>query len=819
LTVFTVTNLDDGGSGSLRAAIESANASGAGSATIAFNVTGTITLATDLPPITHTVTIDGTTGAGGAPLVGIDANGNAGLTFAAGSDKSELLGLSIGGASGNGVTLDASSITLSGNYIGLATDGSVLANGGDGVHVNATSSGNFIGSNPDAASGVVSNVISGNAGNGITLDGSSSNTLVNNYVGTDPTGTTAIANGGNGIWVTGGSDGNTIGGTAYTDTATGAVNDPTGDKGSVTPVFVVPPLGNLVSGNGGNGILIDQNSQNNILNGNFVGTTADGDSALGNALDGVAINGADNNELIGCDFSQNPFVYYNVISGNGENGLHITNSDNVLVQANFFGVGADNATLVGNAQNGILVDGTSKDVQVGGVIPLGNVSGGNGANGIEVAGTASGFTSFNTFGGLFAFQGAAPNGNDGILITSTGGNQNIQTNVLSGNANNGLEIGGDASGVTVDPNIIGMDTTGQQVLANGGNGLEIDGTAHDNTIGGQQISVIPRNVFSGNDGYGLAIEDQAHDNTVFNAYIGLNTIGDIAQGNGAGGILVGDQATGNTIGGAVSNPQFPTAVVVSGNDGNGITLGNDTSDTSITNNIIGFGSDGKQPLPNAGVPIVTNGSSGNTISGNQVIACFAAGTRIATTSGAVAVEALRVGDHLLTIGGEDQPIIWIGQRAIDCRRHAEPQKVLPVRIQAEAFGPGVPSQDLFLSPDHAVFAEDVLIPVKYLIDGEAIRQMDVAQILYFHIELPAHAVILAEGLPVESYLDTGDRISFAHDDGPVALHPAFGSEWTDIAMIHAARGYAPLHVTGDRLDRLRASLKSASRPERVAVRA
>ena len=246
---------------------------------------------------------------------------------------------------------------------------------------------------------------------------------------------------------------NEIGGTASVDTSTGAANDPTGDKGQVTPVFVVPPLGNLVSGNGGNGILIEGNSQDNVLNGNFVGTTANGDAALGNALDGVDINGADNNALIGCQAQDNPFIYYNVASGNGANGLQITDFNNIVVHANFFGVGANNSTVIGNALNGILVDGSSQNVQVGGIIPLGNVSAGNGQNGIEVTDTVGGFTTFNTFGGLFAFGGAAPNGNDGLLITATGGNQTVQTNVFSGNANNGIEIGGNTSGVTVDPNI------------------------------------------------------------------------------------------------------------------------------------------------------------------------------------------------------------------------------------------------------------------------------------------------------------------------------------------------------------------------------
>ena len=82
----------------------------------------------------------------------------------------------------------------------------------------------------------------------------------------------------------------------------------------------------------------------------------------------------------------------------------------MIVQGNFFGTGANNTAIVANRLDGILVEGTSANTQVGGVIPLGNVSAGNGRNGIEVTGKVSGFTTFNTFGGLLAFKGAAPNG-------------------------------------------------------------------------------------------------------------------------------------------------------------------------------------------------------------------------------------------------------------------------------------------------------------------------------------------------------------------------------------------------------------------------
>jgi parallel beta-helix repeat protein len=618
VATVSVTNLDDSGTGSLRAAIDAANSDQSLTPTVInFTVSGTIVLSTDLPSITHAVTIDATSPTSSAPVVAIDCNGQAGLTFAAGSDGSQLLGLSIGHASGNAVTLDAGSITLDKNYIGLNPAGDIFSNAGDGVYVSSRSSNNRIGLNPTSASGVVSNVISGNAGNGISFHGSSGNILVDNRIGTDPTGARAISNGGNGVWLTASSNGNEIGGTAFVDTSTGAINDPTGDKATVTPVFVVPPLGNLISGNGQNGVLIDASSQRNILNGNFVGTTANGDAAIGNALDGVAIVGADNNSLIGCQFINNPFVYYNVVSGNGQNGLRITDSDNSTVQANFFGVGADNTTVIANKADGILVDGTSANTQVGGVIPLGNVSSGNGKNGIEVRDTVTGFITFNTFGGLLAFKGAAPNGNDGLLITSTGGNNTVQTNVFSGNTHDGIEISGDASGITVDPNIAGLNTEGNAVLPNGNDGLEINGTAHDNTIGGTQSSVIPQNTFSGNGAYGIGISGSAYNNQVFESSVGLSAGGLAGLGNSLGGILISGGAHDDVIGGS-GTAAAPLGNTISANLGAGVTLETGTSGIQVVDNLFGFDRFGFPTLPNAGPAIIVNGSTNPVISGNVI---------------------------------------------------------------------------------------------------------------------------------------------------------------------------------------------------------
>jgi hypothetical protein len=613
---FVVSSLNDAGPGSLRAAILSANATPAGESTIiSFSVNGTITLASGLPTIARKVSINATSApthvSDGPPVVALDFNRHPGLIFGVGSDGSQLLGVAVDDASDNGVTLDDNSITLNNDYIGLNLAGAAAGNGGNGVLIWGESNGNFIGLNDSLASGVVANVISGNRGNGIELEGSSRNTVVANRIGTNAAGTAAIPNGSNGIWITHGSRGNEIGGTAFVDTVTGKANNPTGSKGTVPPVFVVPPLGNLISGNDGNGVLIDNLSTDNTLNGNFIGTTAGGDSALGNARNGVWLNRAPGNSLVGCKVVNNPFVYYNVVSGNRQNGLRVTNSDFVTVQGNFFGAGANNTAIVKNRLDGILVDGASKNTQVGGVIPLGNVSAGNGRNGIEVAGRVRGFVTFNTFGGLLAFKGAAPNGNDGLLITSTGASNLVRTNVFSGNKNNGIELAGNASGVTVDPDIVGLNTKGNGVLPNGGNGLLIDGTAHGNIIGGTLRSVIPQNTFSGNKGYGVVITGRAYDNRVFRSFIGTQLLGLKALGNKKGGVLIAGHAYSNLIGRTTLIP----ANLISGNTGIGVTLTSGTMRNSVINNYVGLDRLGRY-LRNSGIPIV-NAGRGNTIRGNR----------------------------------------------------------------------------------------------------------------------------------------------------------------------------------------------------------
>ena len=155
------------------------------------------------------------------------------------------------------------------------------------------------------------------------------------------------------------------------------------------------------------------------------------------------------------------------------------------------------------------------------------------------------------------------------------------------------------------------------LLPNGNDGVLIGGTAHGNTIGGFYVSVIPENTFSGNGAYGLAIVGGANNNQVFANFIGTNVLGTFALGNGLGGVYVAGPATNNLIGGVTTNPSQPQSNLISGNTGNGVTLGPGSSNISVINNYIGTDRFGLNTIPNTGLPIFVSPLSINpTVSGN-----------------------------------------------------------------------------------------------------------------------------------------------------------------------------------------------------------
>lgn len=144
------------------------------------------------------------------------------------------------------------------------------------------------------------------------------------------------------------------------------------------------------------------------------------------------------------------------------------------------------------------------------------------------------------------------------------------------------------------------------------------------------------------------------------------------------------------------------------------------------------------------------------------LVCYAPGTLIATPDGEKPIEQLRTGDLVSLANGDARPVRWVGRRRVDCRHHPAPRTVLPVRVRRDAFGAGLPRRDLILSPQHAVYFDGSLFPVITLVNGTSVVQEAADMQVYLHVELDHHGILLAEGLPAESYLDTGNRSMFAN---------------------------------------------------------
>ncbi len=197
--------------------------------------------------------------------------------------------------------------------------------------------------------------------------------------------------------------------------------------------------------------------------------------------------------------------------------------------------------------------------------------------------------------------------------------------------------------------------------------------------------------------------------------------------------------------------------------------------------------------------------------------CYCKGTMIMTSVGEIAVEELAVGVEVMTTTGDLEPVIWMGRNTIDCDRQLHKDKAYPVRILKDAFGLNMPKRDLYVSPDHSLYVDGVMIPAYCLINGVTIKQDRAEKLVtYYHVELPQHHAILAEGLPAESYLETSEENRHFFKEATAsttsnvtkldAQYPVCPEDTPAWKHIWDTQGFAPLTQSGPILDAVRARL-------------
>ncbi len=493
-------------------------------------------------------------------------------------------------------------------FVGTDVNGQIAIGNGVGVEI-LNSSLNTIGGTASATLASNLNLISGNKGDGVEVEGSSaSNTIVNAIIGPDISGSNTkfpLNNNGDGILIHDAQDtqvgfvgtnqiwGNTISGNVgdgveISGSAQGTVlehnligTDSTGTFTSdtlgnhefgiaISAQVSSPPVGstiggpsasfaNVVSGNSEGGISI-QNSQDSMILGNYIGTDFSGTLKLGNGIagDGIDLSNASNNTIGGTMGSGSVLGAGNVISGNVGSGISVTNSSSDSIFGNRIGTDLTGTLPLGNGTGIVLSQSTQ--IVIGAFPSEGNLIAANLADGVDITGGGNNTLVANTIGATTASLGNAANGvhiTDSTSntvgaaavtnpLTGAIGDLGNGANIITGNLNDGVRIDISSANTLTDVNNIVM---GNLISRNSLNGVHVVADLG----GGAQIAQITDN-FIGTDSTGLTTYDKNNQNQ--------------SLGNGKSGILLETTAAAR----GTLNSVTTSGNVLSGNGLSGITV-------------------------------------------------------------------------------------------------------------------------------------------------------------------------------------------------------------------------------------------------------
>jgi hypothetical protein len=391
------------------------------------------------------------------------------------------------------------------------------------------------------------------------------------------------------------------------------------------------------------------------------------------------------------------------------------------------------------------------------------------ANNTAVSITNSGtMVGVGTFGdGIFLKAGGSVDNEAGLIVgpfngvgikNAAGTVLNAATIVGTGTNGNGVYLG--AGGTIIDSGrIAGGDGTAVSFGGTGANFLEI---ANGYKLNGSVIgsgSVGASNTLQLLGTVGNAV-------TVNYSGLHLSNFQDVLFGSGGHATL--DVSTSGTLPVTISGfIQSSDIIDLTSIGTNGTISSHTASEVTVTGSLgsVTLTLDGSDA---ANLTHASDGADGTDLS----VACFRRGTLILAEKGEVPIEDLMIGDLVMTVSGEPQPIRWIGRRSYDGRFIAGNHDVLPICITAGALADGLPARDLWVSPGHAMLLDDLLVPAEYLLNGATIVQEErVEELEYLHIELDEHAILIAEGAASESYVDCDNRLMFANGAEYERQHP------------------------------------------------
>lgn len=475
----------------------------------------------------------------------------------------------------SGISIATAGNFIQFNYIGTSREGDAAISNWYGITLATGAS----------ASSVTDNVISGN-GEGIRVFGGVSNIIIQrNKIGTDVTGLIPLGNSAVGIRLNGN---NSIVGGTITD-------------------------GNIIAANG-DGIFMDGNAFQNIIRGNFIGTDITGNVAMGNNR-GMYLFGADTNQIGGSLPDQR-----NLISANTTQGIFTAGQClNNVIQGNYFGLGADGVSPLGN-NTGIQLSGATSGTQIGGIFGSESNFFSNNNTGLYLSMSGDSNVVVGNVFGLTINEDVAGN-SSGIWFTGSGSNLRIggttpeYRNIFSGNTQFGIEVFGGSNSQIIG-NYFGTNFSGTAARANN-RAIRYLGS-------GSSSNVFDNNLVSGNIS-GVELWNGPQFITITRNRIGIGA-DNVPLPNSTGIRIQGSTTSQNLIGGSALN-----ANIIAGNTDNGILITGGAPANQILNNLVGILPD-NTPAGNGGYGIdVQNGTIDMIIANNRIAYNGLSGVRLDRT--------------------------------------------------------------------------------------------------------------------------------------------------------------------------------------------